>query len=171
MSNLHNQNTVLDVQDLTVSLVTTANDIISNISFQLNEGEVLGLVGESGSGKTTLSSALLGYTRHGAKIVSGKIVLDEQNILSLDEKEIRQVRGRKIAHVAQDPSTALNPALRIGKQFEELLEVHQPELEKAQQTNKIVKILKDVGLAHDEEFLKRYPHQLSGGQQQRYTTR
>lgn len=166
MSNTY-KNTVLEVINLSVALITTGNHIISDIGFQIKEGEVLGLVGESGSGKTTLSSALLGYTRHGAKIVTGKILLDDQDILSFNEKDIRQIRGRKVAHVAQDPGTALNPALRIGQQFTELLEVHQSELDKSVQQQKIVQILKDVGLAYDDEFLKRYPHQLSGGQQQR----
>ena len=158
---------VLEVQDLCVALIATGSDIVSEINFTLQAGEVLGLVGESGSGKTTLSSALLGYTRHGAKIISGKVILSGQDILQLNDQQIRQIRGHKIAHVAQDPGTALNPALKIGQQFEELLEVHQPELTKASHKQKIFKILKEVGLAADEDFLKRYPHQLSGGQQQR----
>lgn len=165
--NIKQQAAVLEVKNLSVALVATGNDIISEIDFTLQAGEVLGLVGESGSGKTTLSSALLGYTRHGAKIISGQVILNGQDILKLNDQQIRQIRGRQIAHVAQDPGTALNPALKIGQQFEELLEVHQPELSKSFQQQKILKILKEVGLAADEEFLKRYPHQLSGGQQQR----
>ena len=165
--NIKQQAAVLEVKNLSVALVATGNDIISEIDFSLQAGEVLGLVGESGSGKTTLSSALLGYTRHGAKIISGQILLNGQDILTLNNQQIRQIRGRHIAHVAQDPGTALNPALKIGQQFDELLEVHQPELNKSAQQQKIFKILKEVGLPADEEFLKRYPHQLSGGQQQR----
>ncbi|NNH76454.1 ABC transporter ATP-binding protein [Acinetobacter sp. ANC 5380] len=161
------QTAVLEVKNLSVALVATGNDIISEIDFTLQAGEVLGLVGESGSGKTTLSSALLGYTRHGAKIISGYVILNGQDILKLSDQQIRQIRGRRVAHVAQDPGTALNPALKIGQQFDELLEVHQPELTKAAHKQKILKILKEVGLASDNEFLKRYPHQLSGGQQQR----
>lgn len=159
--------TVLTVENLNVSLVTTANPIVSDITFSLKEGEVLGLVGESGSGKTTLSSALLGYARHGAKIVSGKIEIDGQDILRLNDQQLRQIRGKKVSHVAQDPGTALNPALKIGQQLDELLEVHQPEQSKAQHQGKISKILQEVGLPFDHDFLKRYPHQLSGGQQQR----
>lgn len=158
---------ILQVKNLSVALVTTGNHIVSEIDFTLQAGEVLGLVGESGSGKTTLSSALLGYTRHGAKIVSGQVILSGQDILQLNDQQIRQIRGHRVAHVAQDPGTALNPALKIGQQFDELLEVHRPELTKAAQQQKILKILKEVGLAADEDFLKRYPHQLSGGQQQR----
>lgn len=161
------KNTVLTVTDLTVALVNTGNHIVSNISFSLREGEVLGLVGESGSGKTTLSSALLGYARHGAKIIQGTIELDDEDILSLDDHALRQVRGYKISHVAQDPGTALNPALSIGQHLFELLEVHQAQLSSAEKYQKVAKILDEVGLPHDELFLKRYPHQLSGGQQQR----
>lgn len=161
------QTAVLEVKNLSVALVATGNDIISEIDFTLQAGEVLGLVGESGSGKTTLSSALLGYTRHGAKIISGQVILNGQDILKLSDQQIRQIRGHRVAHVAQDPGTALNPALKIGQQFDELLDVHQPEQTKANHEQKILKILKEVGLASDPEFLKRYPHQLSGGQQQR----
>lgn len=161
------QAAILEVKNLSVALVATGNDIISEIDFTLQAGEVLGLVGESGSGKTTLSSALLGYTRHGAKIISGQVILNGRDILKLNDQQIRQIRGCQIAHVAQDPGTALNPVLKIGQQFDELLEVHQPELSKSAHQQKILKILKEVGLAADEEFLKRYPHQLSGGQQQR----
>ncbi len=161
------KNTILTVENLKVALVTTANSIVENITFSLKEGEVLGLVGESGSGKTTLSSALLGYARHGARIVSGKIEIDGQDILALNDQQLRQIRGKKVSHVAQDPGTALNPALRIGQQLDELLDVHQPELGRTEHQAKIKKILQDVGLPFDSDFLKRYPHQLSGGQQQR----
>lgn len=161
------QQTVLSVRNLSVALITTAKHIISDISFDLKEGEVLGLVGESGSGKTTLSSALLGYTRHGAKIVQGQIDLDGRNILTLDDSQLRQIRGHQISHVAQDPGTALNPALRIGQHLEELLDVHQAKLSANERKNKVKRMLQDVGLAFDDDFLKRFPHQLSGGQQQR----
>nr|WP_174505272.1 ABC transporter ATP-binding protein [Acinetobacter sp. Marseille-Q1620] len=158
---------VLSVQQLSVALVSTGQDIISDISFQLREGEVLGLVGESGSGKTTLSSVLLGYTRHGAQITDGSVYLDEQDILKLGDQALRKIRGAKMSHVAQDPGTALNPALRIGRQLEELLEIHQLALTSTERKQKISKILSEVGLENDKDFLKRYPHQLSGGQQQR----
>lgn len=161
------KNTVLQVKDLTVALVNTGNHVVSNISFHLNEGEVLGLVGESGSGKTTLSSALLGYARHGAKIIQGTIALDGQDILSLDDHALRQIRGYKISHVTQDPGTALNPALTIGQHLLELLEVHQSRLSSSERNHRVAKILDEVGLPQDDVFLKRYPHQLSGGQQQR----
>lgn len=97
------QTAVLEVKNLSVALVATGNDIISEIDFTLQAGEVLGLVGESGSGKTTLSSALLGYTRHGAKIISGQVILNGQDILKLSDQQIRQIRGHRVAHVAQDP--------------------------------------------------------------------
>jgi len=161
--------TVLSVQNLSVGLVTTAKDVISEISFDLKEGEVLGLVGESGSGKTTLSSALLGYSRHGAKITQGKVELDGEDILALDEHALRQIRGSKISHVAQDPGTALNPSLRIGQHLDELLEVHHKQITPAERLIKVKKILQEVGLPADDQFLKRFPHQLSGGQQQNIT--
>lgn len=162
-----NQAIVLRVKHLSVALVSTGQEVISEISFQLKAGEVLGLVGESGSGKTTLSSALLGYTRKGAKITHGEVYVDDRDLLRLSDVELRKMRGHKISHVAQDPGSALNPALSIGRQLEELLDIHQPELTGVARHQKISKILSDVGLEHDPVFLKRYPHQLSGGQQQR----
>jgi peptide/nickel transport system ATP-binding protein len=158
---------VLDVKNLEVALVASGHAIVSDIHFRLDAGEVLGLIGESGSGKSTLASALLGYAKPGAKIIAGQIWLEQQEILTLNPQQLRALRGKTIAHVAQDPATALNPALAIGQQLKELLAVHFAQYSKAVQLQRIEKILSEVGLPHDAAFLQRYPHQLSGGQQQR----
>ena len=89
----------------------------------LRPGEVVGLVGESGSGKTTVGTALLGYTRAGALIERGKIMFEQKDVLGLPWQQVRQLRGEEIAYVPQDPASALNPSIRIGRQIVELMEL------------------------------------------------
>ena len=156
----------LVIEDLGVKLTGREVDVVDDIDLVLRPGEVVGLVGESGSGKTTVGTSLLGYSRAGAIISSGKVLLEDRDVLSLDWREVRQLRGEEIAYVPQDPASALNPSIRIGKQLVELQELRSigtPEsrLEAARAG------LAEVGLPNDGEFLKRYAHQLSGGQVQR----
>jgi peptide/nickel transport system ATP-binding protein len=157
---------LLKVQGLRVQLAGGA-DVVSDVSFEVAAGRIIGLVGESGSGKTTVASALLGHVRHGARIVEGRIEVAGTDLLSLDEDALRTVRGRVVAHVAQDPATTLNPLLRIGTHMHEVLEVHAPALDRAAREARILDVFADVGLPAEAAFLKRFPHQLSGGQQQR----
>jgi peptide/nickel transport system ATP-binding protein len=157
---------VLQVRDLRVELPGQI-DVLSGVSFSLERGEILGLVGESGSGKTTLATALLAHARRGARIVGGEVEVSGQSLLTLQGEDLRRARGSLIGYVAQDPATALNPALRIGSLLRETLGAHQIELDRAAQQQRIVETLRDVGLPDDAQFLRRFPHQLSGGQQQR----
>ncbi|NWA08840.1 dipeptide ABC transporter ATP-binding protein [Pseudomonas gingeri] len=157
---------VLEVRDLRVELAGQV-DVLSGISFNLRAGEILGLVGESGSGKTTLATALLAHARRGARIVGGQVRVGGEALLSLEGEALRRARGSLIGYVAQDPATALNPALRIGSLLRETLAVHSLRGGYAAQRQRIDETLRDVGLPHDREFLRRFPHQLSGGQQQR----
>jgi peptide/nickel transport system ATP-binding protein len=154
------------VTDLRVALTGRGLDVIDEINIELRPGEVVGLVGESGSGKTTAGTALLAYARRGAFIEHGSVVFEGQDVLALTWEEVRPIRGMKIAYVPQDPGAALNPAIRIGRQIVELLELHgigtaEERMERARAG------LLEVGLPDDDEFLARYPHQLSGGQVQR----
>jgi peptide/nickel transport system ATP-binding protein len=156
----------LVIEDLEVRLTGRDVDVVDDIDLVLRPGEVVGLVGESGSGKTTVGTSLLGYSRAGAIISAGKVLLEDRDVLSLDWREVRQLRGEEIAYVPQDPASALNPSIRIGKQLVELQELRgigtaESRLEAAQAG------LAEVGLPNDDEFLKRYAHQLSGGQVQR----
>ena len=157
---------VLQVRDLRVELPGQI-DVLSGVTFNLERGEIIGLVGESGSGKTTLATALLAHARRGARIVGGQVEVSGQSLLTLAGEDLRRARGSLIGYVAQDPATALNPALRIGSLLRETLGVHQVELDRAAQQQRIVETLRDVGLPDDAQFLRRFPHQLSGGQQQR----
>ena len=149
--------------------------VVSGISFAVRPGDVLGLVGESGSGKTTVALALLGHTRRGLSVSTGEIRLDGRDLLQLRPAGLRQVRGARVSYVPQDPSAALNPALRIGYQLQEALRVHgragQGVHGRAGQDGdpraRTLEVLREVRLAAAPDLLRRYPHQLSGGQQQR----
>ena len=128
---------------------------------------MLGLVGESGSGKTTVGLALLGHTRRGAAIAAGSIRVGDVDILALSSAARRSVRGRVVSYVPQDPAASLNPALRIGTQLRETLEVHGFGSSSDEREARIAEVMREVALPDDKKYLRRYPHQLSGGQQQR----
>jgi peptide/nickel transport system ATP-binding protein len=163
----HKKPPVLQVENLQIEL-TKGIDIVRDISFELEEGEIIGLVGESGSGKSTIGAALLGHARAGARITQGKIRIgDIENLLDLDDKALRNIRGTLVSHVPQDPATSLNPLRRIGSHLQELLLEHHPEWNASLREERIVEVFNDVGLPTSREFLRRFPHQLSGGQQQR----
>ena len=154
------------VEDLRVTLTARPIDVVDDIDLVLAPGEVVGLVGESGSGKTTVGTAILGYSRAGAFIEQGKVMLDDRDVLALGWREVRQLRGEEIAYVPQDPASALNPSIRIGRQLVELFELRS--IGTPQERDERARAgLAEVGLPNDDEFLRRYPHQLSGGQVQR----
>ncbi len=155
------------VRDLKIDLVSNGNDIVDAIAFDVRAGEVLGLVGESGSGKTTVGMALMGYCRPGGKVTGGEILIDGRPLGAMAAGELRRLRGGTVAYIPQDPGTALNPALRIGRQLSEMLEAHKAQTKTEDQKARIQEALEEVALPGDEAFLRRYPHQLSGGQQQR----
>jgi peptide/nickel transport system ATP-binding protein len=157
---------ILQVEDLRIEIEGTGVDIVDDVSFHIDSGEVLGLVGESGSGKSTVGLALLGHTRRGAVITGGEIKVDGRSVLAHSTRELRALRGRTVSYVPQDPSSALNPALRIGTQLEEVLEAHRFGSD-AERRARLGEMLAEVLLPTDRSFLHRYPHQLSGGQQQR----
>ena len=113
----------LVVEDLGVDLTGKDVDVVDDIDLVLKPGEVVGLVGESGSGKTTVGTSLLNYSRAGAFISSGKVLLEGRDVLGMTWQEVRKIRGEEIAYVPQDPASALNPAIRIGKQIVELMQL------------------------------------------------
>ena len=155
------------VRDLKIDLTSTGKDIVDAIAIDVRAGEVLGLVGESGSGKTTVGMALMGYTRPGGKVTGGEILIDGRPLAAMAASELRRLRGGTVSYIPQDPGTALNPALRIGRQLTEMLEAHKSKTSSEDQKARIREALDEVALPNTDEFLRRYPHQLSGGQQQR----
>jgi peptide/nickel transport system ATP-binding protein len=158
---------VVEVSDLRVELAGSGEDIVDEIALQIHSGEVLGLVGESGSGKTTVGMALLGHVRRGGKVGGGAIAVDGRDISELRGDELRRLRGGVVSYIPQDPGTALNPALRIGTQLDEVLEAHASSWTEDERQKRVREALGEVVLPTDDVFLRRYPHQLSGGQQQR----
>ncbi|WP_052466558.1 ABC transporter ATP-binding protein [Mobilicoccus massiliensis] len=154
------------VSGLAIGLTGSGADVVDGFDLTLVPGEIVGLVGESGSGKTTSGTALLGYARPGAQITGGDIDIAGHDVRELDAAAVRRIRGVDIGYVPQDPSSALNPAHRIGAQLRELLDLN--DLGTAAEREAAIRaILPEVGLPNDDEFLRRYPHQLSGGQVQR----
>jgi len=155
----------LEVRGLEVRLGRTGPDVVSDVSFTVQAGQVLGLVGESGSGKTTVVLALLGHARRGLSISSGEVRVDGVDLLQLSAAQLRAVRGARVAYVPQDPAAALNPTLRVGTQLNEAIRVHPGAVEDP--GGRIREVLQEAHLDASPELLRRYPHQLSGGQQQR----
>ncbi|HUC33006.1 MAG TPA: ABC transporter ATP-binding protein [Ilumatobacteraceae bacterium] len=168
---------VVTIENLRIDVANLGFDIVDEVNIQLEPGELLGLVGESGSGKTTVGLSVLGHGRRGVELAGGTIVVDGIQILGPGEngegvatpsrEELRKIRGRLVTYVPQDPGSALNPALRIGKQLMEVLEQHNFGGSDAARKERLQEVMNEVLLPSHPEFLKRYPHQLSGGQQQR----
>jgi peptide/nickel transport system ATP-binding protein len=156
--------TALGVEDLRVEL-RSGEAIVEDVALSVAPGEILGLVGESGSGKTTTALALLGYTRPGVRIARGRVVVAGEEVGWLGEQAARKLRGRLVSYVPQDPGNALNPALRIGRAIQDMLDQHAADRE----VGSVSSALGAVHLPTTSEFERRYPHQLSGGQQQRVT--
>jgi peptide/nickel transport system ATP-binding protein len=155
------------VRDLAVS-TTQGREIVSEVDFGVERGECLALVGESGCGKTSTALALLGHARAGTRLAAGSVVLPgDVDILALDERARRGLRGTVISYVPQDPTTALNPRQRVGRQLAEVPLVHGWSRERVARA--VEAMLEEVGLPSDAGFLRRYPFELSGGQQQRLT--
>ena len=171
-ANEPNEKIVLRVTDLRV--VTNAGDeILHGIDFALARGEILGLVGESGSGKTTAGLACMGHFREGLKFGSGSVSIWPRGeataveVVELDEVAVRSLRGSRIAYIPQDPALSLNPAMRVGEQIREVLDIHGFGSSETERAERVTEVLVDVGLPGDKDYQKRWPHQLSGGQQQR----
>ena len=157
----------VEVRDLRIELTGSGVAVVDEIRIEIHAGEVLGLVGESGCGKTTVGMAMLGHCRSGARVAGGTVLVDGRDIAELSESALRRLRGGTVSYIPQDPGTALNPALRIGTQLAEILEVHATGSSAEQRAERARQALEEVALPSDDAFMRRYPHQLSGGQQQR----
>jgi peptide/nickel transport system ATP-binding protein len=155
---------LLEVENLSVFFRDRA--VVRDLSLSIEAGEVLGLVGESGSGKSVTSLAILRLLDAAARI-EGSIRFCGTELLRLAPGEMRSYRGRKIAMIFQEPMTALNPVMPIGRQIAEAVETHQPQLKRRQVRDAVIEALKNVAIPDPESRLRDYPHQFSGGQRQR----
>ncbi len=159
---------LLRVEDLKTYFFTEAGVVkaVDGISFSLEEGGSLGLVGESGSGKTVSALSILRVVVKPGKIVSGKIVYRGQNLLEMNDEEVRQLRGYKIGYVSQDPNSSLDPLYTVGSQLSEVVRAHG-EVSKEVANDRALELLKIVKISEPETRLRAYPHELSGGMRQR----
>jgi oligopeptide transport system ATP-binding protein len=159
---------LLSVKDLEVKFFTRRATVhaVRGTSFDLEAGETLGIVGESGCGKSVSSLAMLGILPKTGKITGGEVVFDGQDLVGLSDSRLRNIRGKDIAMIFQDPMTSLNPVLKIGRQLTEVMTKHLP-MDKEQATTEAVSLLERVGIPNARDRLNDYPHQFSGGMRQR----
>ncbi len=160
---------LLSVRDLSVAFAHggTSSLAVDRISFDIGKGETVALVGESGSGKSVSALSVLKLLPYPtASHPSGKVLLDDRDLLALDEKELRSVRGNRITMIFQEPMTSLNPLHTIERQIGEILGLHRG-MREAQARKRTLELLHEVGIREPEKRLSAYPHQLSGGQRQR----
>ncbi len=161
-------NKILEVKDLSVSFNTYGGTVeaVRGISFDLYEGETLAIVGESGSGKSVTIRAILGILARNAVIKGGKILYRGQDLTKLDEDEFHKIRGKLISLVFQDPLSALNPIMKIGKQITEALQLSL-NLSKKEARDRAIDLMKAVAIPEPEKRFNQYPFQFSGGMRQR----
>jgi len=159
---------LLEVRDLRTSFFTPQGEVraLDSVGFSVAEGRLMGLVGESGSGKTVSMLSIMRLLPDNARIISGSIVLDGVDLLSLTEAEMRSVRGARIAMIFQEPLTSLNPVFSIGSQIGEAIRLHQ-HTTRRETRERTVEALRMVGIADPQRRAYAYPHQLSGGMRQR----
>lgn len=140
---------------------------VDEVAFRIGAGEVFGLVGESGCGKSSLAYSLLGYRAPSARVDGGEILYRGENILSYDRRRLDALRGAEISLVPQNPTTALNPAMRVGRQLVETMLEHRVSGTRTEARARAAELFGQVGLPQPSRIVRRYPHELSGGQQQR----
>jgi peptide/nickel transport system ATP-binding protein len=159
---------LLEVDQLCVEFATRHGGLraLSDVSFAVAPGEVLGIVGESGAGKSLTGAAIIGLLQPPGRISGGRILYDGQRIDTLPDEAMRRLRGRQIGSIFQDPMTALNPLLTIGQQLIETIRAHLP-LSEVEAVARAVSLLEETGISGAAQRLSQYPHQFSGGMRQR----
>ena len=160
---------LLELKDLATHFFTQDGVVkaVDGISYTLAEGEVLGVVGESGCGKSVHALSIMRLVANPpGRIVAGEILFEGENLLNMDDSEMRHIRGNRIAMVFQEPMTSLNPVLTIGRQLTETLELHQ-KMARREARTRAAELLQTVGIPDSESRLSDYPHQFSGGMRQR----
>ncbi|MDQ3810898.1 MAG: ABC transporter ATP-binding protein, partial [Chloroflexota bacterium] len=160
---------MLEVSDLRTQFFTQDGVVkaVNGVSFNLGEGEALGLVGESGCGKSVTALSLMRLIpQPPGRIVSGQVMFDGRDLLRLKEDDMRKVRGNDIAMIFQDPMTSLNPVLTVGRQIGEALELHKG-MSRSDSRKRTIELLELVGIPSARSRVDDYPHQFSGGMRQR----
>lgn len=160
---------LLEVRNLQTQFFTADGIVkaVDGVSYELDEGEILGIVGESGCGKSVSALSVMRLIADPpGRIIGGEVIFEGEDILKIDDSEMRHIRGNRIGMVFQEPMTSLNPVLTIGRQLTETLELHL-KMSKSQAIHRAAELLATVGIPDAERRLKDYPHQFSGGMRQR----
>ncbi len=159
---------MLSIQDLKTYFFTRqgAARAVDGVDIEVNRNEAVGIVGESGCGKTTVAFSIMRLVKRPGRIVGGRILFNDKDLVQLTDSEMRRIRGKDIAMIFQDPMTFLNPLLTIGDQIAETLQLHQ-DIDKENVKSKVVEALQLVSIPSPDKLQKYYPHQLSGGMCQR----
>ena len=159
---------LLDIDNLNIKFFSDQEivDAVRNVCITLRSGEVLGIVGESGAGKSTIGNAIVNLLDAPGEIVKGKVMFEGQNLVDLDDKAMRIIRGKKIGMIFQDPQTSLNPIMTIGNQLIETIKFTK-NVDDASAYNQATELLESVGIDNPKLRMKAYPHQFSGGMRQR----
>ena len=168
MNDLLESTSLLSIRGLTTEFYSGGRWLaaVSDVSFDLRPGEILGLVGESGCGKSTIAYSVMRLLARNARISSGQIQLGDTDLLSLDERELQTLRGRRLSMIFQDPMTALDPLFTIGHQLVETLQAHL-DISADEARGRALALLRQVGIPAPAERLRAFPHQFSGGMSQR----
>lgn len=161
--------TILEIRDLSIALPAGSDRkfAVENVSLTLKRGEILCIVGESGSGKSVMTSAIMNDVPDRLRITSGEVIFDGRDVLKLDAKELNALRGARISMIYQEPMAALNPAIRIGLQVDEVFKLHRPDIARRDRKVETLKLFEQMKLPTPERIYDSYPHQVSGGQSQR----
>ena len=160
---------ILKVERLKTSFMTSSGEVqaVRGVSFGVRKGEILGIVGESGSGKSVTSMTILRLLADTARIKEGAIRFEGQDLTKVSEKEMRAIRGQKIAMIFQDPMSSLNPLVPVGKQVAEIMKIHHPEMKPEQLKQRTLELFEQVRIPEAAKRLRSYPHEFSGGMRQR----
>ncbi|MEM8822568.1 MAG: ABC transporter ATP-binding protein [Pseudomonadota bacterium] len=160
---------ILQIRNLTIALPRGADraHAVEDVSLTLNRGEILCVVGESGSGKSVMTSAIMADVPGRLQVTQGEVLFDGKNVLTMGQAELNDLRGARISMIYQEPMAALNPAIRIGRQVDEVFKLHRPEIAPADRKAETLKLLEQMKLPTPARIYDSYPHQVSGGQCQR----
>jgi len=160
---------VLSVKGLTTQFIgrkNTSVTVVDGVDLLVRKGETLGIVGESGCGKSVTSLSIMRLLGKNGRVVSGQVEFEGADLLSLEEKEMRKIRGNQLAMIFQEPMTSLNPVLTIGRQIGEVLQLHTP-LGWEERKKRTIELIAQVGIPRAQDIFGEYPHRLSGGMRQR----
>ncbi len=159
---------LLEIENLSVEFGSEALPFraVDQVSFSVEQGDVVGIVGESGSGKSVTSKAIMGLIDWPGRVAADKLVFDHHDLLAMKEKQRRKITGKDIAMIFQEPMTSLNPCFTAGQQIMEAIEIHQGG-SRTERRQRAIELLEQVGIPDPKARMKAYPHQLSGGMSQR----